>query len=151
MKEYIEIICTVSLFSAITAFFSGKNEKYLRLAVSLVITLIMLSPLADFVNSVKDFGINTENYNNIYSEKSDEFSSAWLIKATLAEVSASVESSLLRELDVRAKVEFNYSYENEALLLNCAVIYTDSENSHIAEYIKENYRLDCKIIKESKE
>lgn len=152
MKDYIITIAYTCLISgfAIALAPKGTTTKYLKLAVSLVMLIVVISPVAGIIENISEnlnfSGINSDTPNINEIEDTDAYNE-WLVKVTEERLGQTLEKEIMNFCHAECNIVPHLLFENDVMEVKGIDIYTDADNTdEIIRYLKHNYSLDAKII-----
>ncbi len=157
MGEYLTLIVSVSLFSALINAFLGEKGvgKTARAVVSVVILLVVTLPiiksLVSFSNNIAIPVIKEEDSHIIDIKEDTVLHKEWLAKVTAQEVSEEITKAVKKYTGFDVRVECNWHIEEDNVVFDILRVYTTSDERYhekIKNCIKLHYSLDSVCIKE---
>lgn len=157
MAEYLSVIITVSLFSAIIKVF--LNEKGTSKSVNTVISVVVLAciivPIINVLLFFKDnyaVPVINDSDSHIIDNKEEDIMlyRKWLAEATADEVSFEIEEAVKKYTGIDVEIECPWHFEGENVIFDVLLVYTNCDVRYyekIKNTIKLHYKLDSKCIK----
>ena len=157
MGEYLSLIVSVSLFSALINAFLGEKGvgKTVRFVVSTVILLVVTMPIIKSLVTLNDniaFPVIKEEYSHNIDNKEDEkLHKEWLAEITAKEVSEELEEAVKTYTGFDVRIECPWHIEDGNVVFEIIRVYTNADERYhekIKNTIKLHYALDSVCVKE---
>lgn len=157
MGEYLTLIVSISLFSALINVFLGEKgvSKTSRFVVSTVILLVVTIPIIKSLVAINNniaFPVIKEEYShNIDNKEDGELHKAWLAKVTAEEVSKEIREAVKTYTGFETRIECPWRIEEGNVVFDIIRVYTNADERYhekIRNTIKLHYALDSVCIKE---
>ncbi len=162
MKEYVITLISVSIICGIVQTLAPESagdglRKYVKLASSLCLLCMILTPVLTFVREVRGNGVDIgekwfdgedieERYEEVYHESIGQYTAAELEEICEAEVSE--EFGIERKIfDITVLVvSGNENLDVDGAVLSLHKTTDKNDPRDIAEYISSMLRCECEII-----
>ena len=156
MSEYLGVIITISLFTAIINVFLGEKgiSKSARTVTSIIMLACVIIPviktLVFFKNNIAIPVIKENTEHMIDKEEDEDVYRQWLARSTAEEISKEISLSVKKYTGIDVEVECPWRLEGESIVFEVLRVYAKCDERYfdkIKNTIKLHYQLDAECIK----